>query len=318
MTRRRLLGLVGTGGALAACCCFPANARQRHTYDLQPASVADGISMITGKPQYFDKSNGGAIVNCVLVETRAGVVIVDSGPSLRYGRTLRAIGEQLPTGKIAAIINTHHHPDHFFGNQAFADVEIFGLEGTIQQARAEGDAFSDNMYRLLGDWMRGTEVVPPGSNVKPGKMEIGGRTFTVFGLAGHTAADMAILDDKTGTLIAGDLAFHNRAPTTPHADLDLWRQSLDKLAAVRAKAIIPGHGPVERTGASLVQTKAYLDWLERTLKQAAADGLSMMEVMSLDIPPQFAAMGAMPQEFHRSVAHLYADIERQSMPLSNR
>ncbi len=308
------------GGALAAAgsCCASAHARQRLTYDLQPVSVADGISMIVGAPQYFDKNNGGAIVNCVFVETRAGVVVIDSGPSLRYGRALRVVGEQLPTGKIAAVINTHHHPDHFFGNQAFADVEIFGLDGTIKQARIEGDGFSDNMYRLLGDWMRGTEVVPPSKVVEPGKLEIGGRTFTILGLAGHTAADMAILDDRTGTLIAGDLAFHNRAPTTPHANLDQWRQSLDKLTAMRAKAIIPGHGRVERTGASLAQTKAYLNWLERTLKQSAADGLSMVEVMSIDMPPQFAAMGAMPQEFHRSVSHLYADIERQSMPLSNR
>ena len=45
--------------------------------------------------------------------------------------------------------------------------------------------------------------------------------------------------------------------------------------------------------------------------------LNMVEIMETTLPDKYAAMGAMPTEFHRSISHLYPDIERQVMPLSN-
>ena len=84
-----------------------------------------------------------------------------------------------------------------------------------------------------------------------------------------------------------------------------------------AAAILPGHGPLDRTGASLKQTTAYLEWLEKTLRTAADQGLDMVEIQALPMPAKFAAMGAMPQEFHRSVSHLFPDIELEALPLSD-
>ncbi len=318
ITRRSALGLLGGATLSAGNGLQSAVAAAPLTYDLRPVSVADGISLIVGATEYYSKKNGGAIVNCVLIETDTGLVIVDTGSSLKYGQALHALARQSPSGRVAAIINTHHHPDHFFGNHAFTDVKRYALPGTIEFAKADGDAFSDNMYRLLGDWMRGTEVVPPDTAFEGGVLEIGGRTLSILALEGHTGADLAILDTKTGVLIAGDLAFLDRAPTTPHADLANWRKSLDTLGAIEAKGIIPGHGPYDTAGKSLTQTRSYLDWLEATLRQAANNGLSMVEAMALDLPAQYASMGAMPQEFHRSVAHLYPAIERQAMPVQNR
>lgn len=320
-TRRHALGLMGTVG-LAAAAGIPiprtaVAAAPRRVYDLVPVKVADGVWMIEGATDYFSDANGGAIVNCALIETATGLVIIDTGPSLRYGEALRDIAGQISPLGIAALFNTHHHPDHFFGNQVFSDKPIHALAGTKKLAEEEGDAFSDNMYRLLGDWMRGTEVIPPNQTLNISSISIGGRDFTLYPLEGHTGADLAILDRKTGILIAGDLAFLDRAPTTPHADVAKWRAALDDLAAIGAGAIIPGHGPLDTSGASLTQTRAYLDWLDATLRQAAAEGLSMVEIMAGEVPADYAAMGAMPDEFYRSVSHLYPDIERQILPLSN-
>lgn len=320
-TRRNALGLMGTAGlTIAAGLRFPRTAvaaTPRRVYDLVPVKVADGVWMIEGATDYFSDANGGAIVNCALIETATGLVIIDTGPSLRYGEALRDVAGQISPVGIAAIFNTHHHPDHFFGNQVFADKPIHALAGTKKLAEEEGDAFSDNMYRLLGDWMRGTEVIPPNQTLNISSISIGGREFSLYPLEGHTGADLAILDRKTGILVAGDLAFLDRAPTTPHADLEKWRAALDDLAAVRAGAIVPGHGPLDTSGASLTQTRAYLDWLEATLRQSAAEGLAMVEIMAGEIPADYAALGAMPDEFYRSVSHLYPDIERQILPLSN-
>ena len=312
LTRRGMLALGG-----AAALARPSFAAARHQYDLVPEQVASGVWMIEGTTEYFTSENGGAIVNCVLLESDAGMIIIDSGPSLRYGEALiRAVSQITPNG-VAAVLNTHHHPDHFFGNQVFEGVPVMALGETKALAEIHGDAFSDNMYLLLGDWMRGTEVVPPNRIVEGGDLEIGGRRLDLVPLVGHSEADLAILDTRTGTLITGDLAFLDRAPTTPSADLTLWKQSIDILSSLDAAAIIPGHGPLDRTKFSLTQTSDYLTWLEAILRNSAADGLDMVEIMDLDLPTHFAKMGAMPEEFHRSVVHLFSDIEQATLPRAN-
>lgn len=312
LSRRSALGLIGASALAPRAFASP-----RFAYDLAPQQVADGVWMVEGATDYFTMENGGAIVNVVLLQGQSGLILVDTGPSLRYGEALTSMALALDIRGVSAAVNTHHHPDHFFGNQVFAGVPIHALGETQSAAFAEGDAFSDNMYRLLGDWMRGTEVVPPTAVVAGGEVVIDGRAFDALPLDGHTVADLALVDRQTGLLIAGDLVFYDRAPTTPSADLDRWRKSLEVLAGTDASGVIPGHGPVDRAGKAIAQTRAYLDWLDKTLRDAAGNGLDMVEIMELPLPPEFAAMGAQPQEFQRSIAHLFPSIETEVLPLGN-
>lgn len=163
--------------------------------------------------------------------------------------------------------------------------------------------------------MRGAEPVPPAAEAPVGPFQIGGRALRTIPLGGHTDSDLAVVDEATGALIAGDLAFLDRAPTTPDADLALWRASLEDLAALEAAAIVLGHGPLDRTGGSLRQTRACLDWLDATPTAGAETGLDQMEVIRGGVDPRFAEMGAMPAEFSRSVAHLFPDHERAALLL---
>lgn len=306
--------LAGMGASLVV----PAQARTRLAYDLVPVQVGPGIWMIEGSRDYFSMQNGGAIVNITMLETEAGLIVIDTGPSKSYGETLRQIALQTMGRGIAGVILTHHHPDHFFGNMAFDGIPIRALADTGKYARSHGDGYSDAMYRILGDWMRGTEVIPPNKVLAGGDFEIGGRALRALPLGGHTEADLALVDIKTGVVIAGDLAFLDRAPTTPDADLTRWRESIAELEALRPSAIVPGHGPFDRTGESLRQTRAYLDWLDESLRSAAEQGLDMVEIIETPLPDQFAGLGAQPQEFHRSVSHLFPDIESEILPLLNR
>jgi quinoprotein relay system zinc metallohydrolase 1 len=314
--RRHALGLLA-GGAAALLHPRRVAAAARLTYDLRPRQVARGIWMIEGATEYFSLENGGAIVNTMLVETPEGVLVIDTGSSRRYGEALRAAAQAIHPLGARGVVNTHHHPDHFFGNQAFAELPIRALGETALLAARNGDAYADNMYRLLGDWMRGTEPIAPNRALTPGRIEIMGRAFDALPLGGHTEADLALLDVETGVLIAGDLAFLDRAPTTPDADPGRWAQSLVQLRALAPAAVIPGHGPFDTEGAALRQTGAYLDWLGEVLADGARRGLDMHELMRTPLPADFAAMGAQPTEFERSVAHLFPAAERAALPRAN-
>lgn len=312
ITRRTSLGLLASAALVR-----PAVAATRLNYDLRPNQIADGVWMIEGSTDYFSMQNGGAIVNCAILQGASGLIVVDTGSSLRYGEALKGVADGLDLRGVSLVVNTHHHPDHFFGNQVFADRPIHALGETILQADAQADAFADNMYRILGDWMRGTEPVIPRNVIAGGDVVLDGRSFVAFPLGGHTAGDLALLDKETGILIAGDLVFYERAATTPSADLPRWHAALDTLEASGAQAVLPGHGPLDRAGAAIPQTRAYLRWLEDTLRRSAASGLGMIEVMDLPLPPEFARLGAEPQEFHRSISHLYPSIELDVMPRAN-
>ena len=65
------------------------------------------------------------------------------------------------------------------------------------------------------------------------------------------------------------------------------------------------------------QTRAYIGWLSDTMDAAARQGLDMNETMAIPLPPDFARMGAQPDEFKRSVAHLFARAERAALPRAN-
>lgn len=300
-------------GALALP--FAAQAEQfAGTYAPEATAIGDGIWMVRGADEALGFANGGAIANSVIMATDAGAVVVDSGPSLGFGRSLEALARRLTGTPVARVYITHLHPDHSFGSAAFAGAEVHALPGTRAELERDGSGFSDAMYRMLHGWMAGTELVLPDAAAREGEVTVGGRRLALLALSGHSEADLAILDTASGTLIAGDLVFLDRAPATPHAAFAPWHAALGRLAATGHRQLVPGHGPLCRDGAGIAQTRDWLTWLEGALRTAVADGLDMAEAASLPIPARLAGMAAARYELTRSVSHFYPRIEAELFP----
>jgi quinoprotein relay system zinc metallohydrolase 1 len=296
----------------AFCLTLPAHAELRYT--LQPRQIADDVWLLEGSTDNFDKANGGNIVNTGFIVTDAGVVVIDSGPSRRYGEAMRAAIASVTDRPVIKLLLTHHHPDHVLGNQSFTDVPIAALAGTTELLREQGNAMAENMYRLVGDWMRGTEVVLPTETLVPGTLEIGGRALRLLALRGHTGADLAILDERSGVLFAGDILFYQRALTTPNSPgLDVWLEDLDTLEALPWKRLVAGHGPVADDAAPFLQMRDYLGWLDGLLREAANGGADMNEVLQSPIPERFAGISLTRYELIRSVSHLYPRYEAMAL-----
>ncbi|HMV39496.1 MAG TPA: quinoprotein relay system zinc metallohydrolase 1 [Plasticicumulans sp.] len=280
-------------------------------YRLQPEPVAPGTYLVAGVPENFSRSNGGNIANTAFVVTGAGVVVIDTGPSKRYGQQLRAAIARVTAEPVVAVYLTHHHPDHALGNQAFADVPIRALPGTIEGLREQGNDFNSNLFRMVGDWMRGTDPLLPAEAVAAGSVRIGTHEFELIPNAGHTAADLAILDRTTGTLFSGSV-FNGRTPATPNAVIADWIASLDRLAALNAERIVPAVGAITDNRA-IAEDIDWLRWLDETLHEAAGRGADMAEVLRLPIPARFNDFALLREEYERSVSHLYPAIERASL-----
>lgn len=312
-TRRQALG---TGAAAVAATYLPMFDAQAAplTYTLAPKKIADGVWMLAGAQEAITFENGGAIANITILDSKDGAIIIDTGPSKRYGEQLANAARELTGKDIARVYLTHFHPDHVFGNQAFAPGIIAAPQGVIDGISNMGNAFSDAMYYIARDWMRGTDIVLPSKAITSGIEDIGGRKLHVFALAGHTSSDLVILDEASGTLIAGDLAFLDRAPTTPHANLEKWQETLAKLGDLEFRLLVPGHGPSEGGKRALTQTSEWLEAIAGIITRAFERGLDMLEAAAEPLPPSLQKIALARYEFQRSVMHLYPKLEADRLP----
>jgi quinoprotein relay system zinc metallohydrolase 1 len=295
--------------ALASACV-----RADFNYALQPKQIADGVWLLEGSTDNFSAANGGNIVNTGFIVTEQGVLVIDTGPSRRYGEAMREAIAKVTDKPLLKVILTHHHPDHVLGNQAFSNVPIAALPGTKALLAEQGDAMAENMYRMVGDWMRGTEVLLPSESLEPGVLQLGGRQLQLVALRGHTGADLAVFDKQSGVLFAGDVLFYQRALTTPGTPgLDVWLADLEQLQTLPWKQIVPGHGPLTRDASPLLQMRDYLQWLDDVMRQGAEQGAEMNELIRTPIPERFASVSLSRYELIRSVSHLYPRYEQAAM-----
>jgi uncharacterized sulfatase len=300
--------------ALLAVSAVAAAASAPGDYGLRAQPVADGVYAFLGTTNGFDHDNGGNIVNTGFIVGPEGIIVIDSGPSRLYGEQQRAAIARVSPLPVRRVLITHAHPDHFLGDQAYPPAEIAALPATIAGIRTHGEALSNNLYQLVGGWMRGTEVVIPQQAVASGKVTIAGRELQLYGDSGHTDGDLMIYDLKTRTLFTGDLVFYDRAPTTPNANMTQWLASLDQIDRLDCSTLVPGHGAITHGHEAIAQTRDYLTWLETRLRDAANHGLDMTEVMRQPIPERFRSLAQVDAEYARSISHLYPAIELGTLP----
>jgi quinoprotein relay system zinc metallohydrolase 1 len=292
-------------------------------YALRPQTIAPGHWVIAGAVDDFRRSNGCNIINTAFVLVDGGVVVINTGPSLRYGRQQRrAMQAVLPagTGPVLRVLNLNLHPDYFFGNQAWLDRPIQALAGSQAGMLAEGPAYADNLYRLCGDWMAGTEPAAASEVLDLAAQALRGSSLELHRLQGHTSDDLVVLDRVARVAYVGGLVFKDRVPTTPHAHLASWLASLDTLAQWLSDGegmpwvVVPSHGPVHTGLEGLKQTRDWLQWLHTVLQDSAERGLDLGELLhTVQIPQRFARWAAQPVELHRTFTQWYPHYERRAL-----
>jgi uncharacterized sulfatase len=327
-----LLALIALGNPAHAAPPLPSSS---FDYALVAQPVAKDVYVLVGKNEYFTPQNGGNVANAGFIVTTAGVVVIDTGPSKRYGEAMRAEVARITPQPVVAVFNTHHHPDHFLGNQAFAGVPLLALPVTVNTIHDDGSLLADNMYRLNGDWMQGTEVRLPNrlfldknrDGEKQGWRTVGQHRLELLALTGHSGADLVLIDHSSGVIFAGDLLFHDRAATTPHAHLPHWLAALkvleQRFATLRATSgqavLVPGHGQPSNNLRPMTQTAHYLDWLQTRLQHAAASGMDMPELLAEPLPEAFRTLAVIDSEYPRSVGQLFpaqedAALQQRTLP----
>ena len=308
MKRLLVIALLAAGAALSQTA--PKVDIARLDYGLAARLLAPGVWVVEGTNADFSPANGCNIINTGFIATGAGVIVVNTGPSKRYGEQLRALIERTVREPVVQVIHLNLHPDYFLGNQAFADVPRLATDSTRAGMAREAKAYEDNLYRLCGDWMKGTQAVLPSGTAMLGPLRVGGREMELREYRGHTDSDLVLVDKASGVVFAGGLVFAQRIPTTPHAQVGAWLGSLQSFSALPLKTLVPSHGPVRSDASAVGQTQRYLQWLDRRFTQAAEQGVEMNELLRAEVPAEFLGWAAFGTEYTRNVAHLYPRYEQ--------
>jgi len=197
-------------------------------------------------------------VNCYLVTTEGGCLLIDTGSSHRRAELEAALARAgCTSGRLQLILLTHGDFDHT-GNAVHL-LRKFGTKIAMHQADAgmaeRADMFSNRkpprgLLRWIGPLVprlagfgQAERFVPDVTLEDGDDLSAYGLDARVISLPGHSQGSIGVLT-AAGDLFCGDLLNNRDGPVLTNTldDRAAGRASLEKLKGLAIRTVYPGHG----------------------------------------------------------------------------
>ncbi len=311
--RRRIARWAALLVAAALTGCASAPPADADALALQ--TIAPGVYVAAGVLEDWGPANRGRVANTGFVVGTRCVAVIDSGGTHSHGRALRAAVRRTTPLPVCYVINTHAHPDHLLGNEAFIDgaaeaPQFVGHRRLPAALAARGPFYLNALQRDFGPEDAGARLIAPTRTVDTTlELALGGRTLSLKAWpTAHTDADLSVLDAASGTLWLGDLLFVDHTPVLD-GRLKGWLAALDALRGWAVVTVVPGHGAPSRDWpGALDAQQAYLTRLQADTRRALRERLTLTQAVERIAPdrPQWRLLDV----FHaRNVTAAYAELE---------
>jgi cyclase len=224
-------------------------------------------------------------------------------------RTRRLLDEAMRvTGAaVSTVVNTHHHGDHTNGNYLAGTATIIGHRNTRELMIATGISHYEQAFEGI-NWGK-LQLRPPDVTFEDTVTLYAGDTRVELRYAGnpaHTTNDVLVWLPEQSILFTGDLVFNGGTPFALMGSIAGSRAALDRIRALGARTIVPGHGGV--CGPDQIDVvDGYLAFVQRSAQAGVNAGLTPLQLaQELDLG-EYAALSdseRIAANLHRAYAEL--------------
>jgi cyclase len=210
---------------------------------------------------------------------------------------------------VRAVVNTHHHGDHTFGNCMFPGAAIVAHERT----RAEAITFGpprDLPFWDGPDWGELALDPPFITFTDEIALHAGDLRAQVrhVGTAAHTTNDSIIWIPERSVLFCGDLIFNGGTPFLLMGSVAGAIEVLEQVVRpLGARTTVPGHGPVLTGAGPIDATLGYLRFVLDVAARGRDAGLSPLQAAIQADLGQFAGW-ADPERIAGNLHRAYAEL----------
>lgn len=238
-------------------------------------------ALANGVYAYVQPDGGWMVNNCGVVVDGAGTaVLVDTTSTERRNRAVLAEVARVSQGPPRAVVNTHHHPDHTYGNGFLpAQTLVIGHD----QCRDEVLAAGLEATRVITAPDYGDLTLRPPEVTFSHRMTLHLQDFPVelshVGRA-HTSNDVLVWLPEHRVLFSGDLAFAGGQPFLLEGSVAGFRGAIAQMRELAPTVLAPGHGPVVRgdyVERLLDDMDSYVAFVAQVAAESHAAGLSPLE-----------------------------------------
>jgi cyclase len=284
------------------------------------------------------------VANCGVIVLDSGVLVYDTHFTPEAAKTLEDLIKGVTTQPVRYLVNSHFHPDHTHGNQAFPtarqiigstltrkdmmqkDVPALNRMQVITQGQVEklGKELSQEKDPKRQETLRlqlkshqafmrrlaSLKIVAPSMTLDDSLSIVDGeREVQLLHLgAGHTDGDVVLLLPKEKIAFLGDLFFNDAIPSVEDASLLEWMKTLREVLKMDAQTYVPGHGRVG-TRQDVEEFLGYLEDLQELVEPAVQRGDSLEVLISeLRIPAKYASY-SFQNFFPANLQKMYAQLK---------
>ncbi|MBB4845514.1 glyoxylase-like metal-dependent hydrolase (beta-lactamase superfamily II) [Paucibacter oligotrophus] len=258
----------------------------------------------------------------LLHDENQGAVLVDSGYGSHQEQTLALVQHALsprPQPSLRLIANTHLHSDHCGGNALLS--QRFGCEIAIPPGEFDAALNWDQQklsYESTGQQcprFKPDQILHPGSLIKQGE-----RQWQVMAAPGHDPHSVILFEPESGVLVSADALWEHGFgivfPAIKGEELAAEQgfaeveASLDLIASLPARLVIPGHGPAFNDLAGALQrAHKKLDYFRKNpMRHArhAAKALIMFRLLEVGSQPRHSFVdGLIKTPVHQALWRAY-------------
>lgn len=170
---------------------------------------------------------------------------------------------------IKYVVLTHYHAVRVLGASAYEPQEILASQDTYDLIVERGEADKASEIGRFPRLFQNVETVPPGMTwptmTFSGKMTVwlGKLEVQLIQLGrGHTKGDTVVWLPGEKALLSGDLVEFDATPYAGDAYFQDWPKTLDNIAALGPKALVPGRGAAlttpEEVAKGLAGTRSFI------------------------------------------------------------